>query len=114
MRNYKMMNVMLEILTFSLHNSSYQRETTLPQIDYFCKIIKTGIQSQKSEQNLSRNALIYIYSNAKFKVTCKALVYQDLFQRETIWNFKHYISHIAFLLKNILKLNDDPEYFGIY
>ena len=63
---------------------------------------------------------IFIYSNSKFKATCKSVAFECRYIRTHTKEKPSKISNITFAIlpsyqkKKILKLNGHSEYFGIY
>ena len=95
----------------SLHNNSHQRETIYNKLNFFAKLVRPW----KSKE-LECLILIFIYSNSKFKVTCKN---EDFECQYTTKEKPSKTSNITFAIlpfyqKKIFKLNGHPEYFGIY
>ena len=88
-----------------------------PQIDSFAKLVSQLKSNEGAKFELECRLLILIYSNPKFKVTCKNTGFECsnegmsrlILQR----NHLNFVAlHLPFYEKNILKLSGHPEDSG--
>ena len=116
--------ILLTILLSIDHSSRCKLKVyiNLQQIDTFHEIgIGKAVKVKRVSKILECLLLIFIYSNLKFKVTCKkGRLWMPIHQASGLTTKRTRLksltlqSRSAFLLDKTLKLNDHSEYFGIY
>ena len=104
----------------SLHKISHQRETICDKVMiFFAKLVWRCKSQDWAKFELQCQLLIFIYSNSKFKVTCKTRTLNadtsgHIPKRDRLKSLTLHSPFCLFMNKKILNLNGHPDYFGTY